>query len=311
MTTEKQIQEEKKGSIFANKYLWILGIVIALSIASNIIMYLWLTSPARIGVAKVNGEIIGKDEFIKAVISQNGQNVLDWLIESKLIFQEAKREGISISEKEIEDRLSQIKESFGSQEKFLSVLSLYGLTEESLKEQLIPRMLAEKIIMKDKTISDKDLAEYFAKNKSSFDEKEQVKIRHILLKTLEEAQQVEEELKKGADFGEIAKERSIDTTTKDQGGDMGWVGRGSLDSALEKVVFSLNKGDRSSIVKTSFGYEIVEVLDKKPARSVSFEEVKDKVRRAYIEDMVQQNYSSWLQGLKAVANIEYYVDLGK
>ncbi len=306
MTTENQVQEVERKSIFSNKYLWILVIVVALAIASNIIMYIWLTSPARVGVAKVNGEIIGKDEFIKAVAEQNGKSVLDWLIESKLIYQEAKKEGISISDKEIDDRMSQIRDSFGSQEKFQSILSLYGLTEESLKEQLILRMLAEK---KDKPISDKDLAEFFAKNKSSFDEKEQVKLRHILLKTLEEAQQVEEELKKGADFAKLAQERSIDTATKDQGGDMGWVERGTLDSALEKVVFSLEKGDRTSVIKTSFGYEIVEVLDKKSARSVSFEEVKDKVRRAYIEDIVQKSYSDWVQGLKTTANIEYYIDL--
>lgn len=309
METEIQGHEVEKKSIFRNRYLWILIVVIALAIASNIIMYLWLTSPARVGVARVNGEIIGKDEFIKAVAGQNGKSVLDWLIESKLIYQEARKEGISISDKEIEDRISQIIDSFGSKEKFLSVLSIYGLTEESLREQLIPRMLAEKIIMKDKSISDKDLAEFFAKNKSSFDEKEQVKLRHILVKTLEEAQQVEEELKKGADFAKLAQERSIDTATKDHGGEMGWVERGNLDSALEKVVFSLNKGDRTSIVKTAFGYEIAEVLDKKSARSVSFEEVKDKVRRAYIEDIVQKSYSDWIQGLKATANIEYYIDL--
>lgn len=309
MTTENQVQEVERKSIFSNKYLWILVIVVALAIASNIIMYIWLTSPARVGVAKVNGEIIGKDEFIKAVASQNGKSVLDWLIESKLIYQEAKKEGVSVSDKEIEERMSQIRDSFGSQEQFLSILSLYGLTEESLKEQLIPRMLAEKIIIKDKSISDKDLAEFFAKNKSSFDEKEQVKLRHILLKTLEEAQQVEEELKKGVDFAKLAQERSIDTATKDQGGDMGWVGRGTLDSALERIVFSLEKGDRTPIIKTSFGYEIAEVLDKKSARSVSFEEVKDKVRRAYIEDIVQKSYSDWVQGLKATANIEYYIDL--
>jgi len=311
MTTENQAQEAEKGHLFGNKYLWILGIVIALAIASNVIMYIWFTSPERIGVAEVNGEVITKDEFIKAIIAQNGQSALDWIIENKLIYQEAKKEGISVSDEEIESRMSEIRSSFGSQESFLSILSLYGLTEEAFKEQLIPRMLAEKIIMKDKDISDKDLIEFFAKNKSSFDEKEQVKLRHILLKTLEEAQQAEEELRNGKDFGTLAKEMSIDTATSSNGGEMGWVGKGVLDPALEKVVFSLNKGERTSVVKTSFGYEIAEVLDKKAARSVTFEEVKDRVKEAYIEDIVQQNYSDWVQGLKSVADIKYYISPGK
>jgi len=316
VTTENQTQEIKpqsveKGRVFSSKWFWVFGIIIGILIASNIITYLWFNSPARIGLVSINGEIIKKDDFIKAVMEQGGSNVLDWLIESKLIYQKAKEEGISISDKEIEDRISQIRDSFGSQEKFISFLSMYGLTEESLKEQLVPRLLAERIIVKGRDITDKELLDYFNKNKSVFDEKEQLKLRHILLKTLEEAQQVEDELKKGGDFSKLAQERSIDTASKSQGGDLGWIGRGVLDPALEKVVFALNAGERSPIVKTSFGYEIVEVLDKKAPRSVTFEEVKDKVRERYIEDIVQKEYSNWIQELKSSANIVYYVNIGK
>lgn len=311
MTVESQSQEIHKEHTFSSKWFWIFGIIIGLLIASNIIIYLWFNSPSRSAIVSVNGEIIRKDEFIEAVMDQGGKNVLDWLIESKLIAQKAKEEGISISDEEIESRISQLRDTFGSQEKFTSFLSLYGLTEESLKKQLVPRLLAEKIMMKGRTITDKELLDYFNKNKSSFDEKEQVKVRHILVKTLEEAQQIEEELKKGTDFGKLAQERSIDTATNTQGGDLGWVARGVLDPALEKVVFSLNVGERTSIIKTSFGYEIAEVLDKKSAKSVTFEEVKDKVRERYIEDIVQNEYSNWIQELKSSADIVYYVDIKK
>lgn len=314
MTMESQenlSQEIRKEHTFSSKWFWIFGIIIGLLIASNVIIYLWFNSPSRTALVSINGEAIKKDEFIEAVMDQGGRNVLDWLIESKLISQKAKEEGVSITDKEIEDRISQLRESFGSQEKFVSFLSLYGLTEESLKKQLIPRLLAEKIMMKNKSITDKELLDYFNKNKSSFDEKEQVKLRHILVKTLEEAQQIEAELKKGTEFSKLAKERSVDTATNAQGGELGWVARGVLDPALENVVFSLNAGERTSIIKTSFGYEIAEVLDKKSAKSVTFEEVKDKVRERYIEDIVQQEYSNWIQELKSNADIVYYVDITK
>lgn len=308
---ENQPQEIHKEHTFSSKWFWIFGTIIGLLIASNVITYLWFSSPSRTALVSVNGEVIKKDEFISAVMDQGGKNVLDWLIESKLISQKAKEEGISISDKDIEDRISQLRDSFGSQEKFISFLSLYGLTEESLKKQLIPRLLAEKIMMKNKTVTDKELLDYFNKNKSSFDEKEQVKLRHILVKTLEEAQEIENELKKGIEFSKLAQERSIDTATKTQGGELGWVTRGVLDPALEKIVFSLNTGERTSIIKTSFGYEIAEVLDKKSAKSVTFEEVKDKVKERYIEDILQQEYSSWIQELKSSADIVYYVDITK
>lgn len=308
---ENQAQETSKGHAFSSKWFWIFGIVIGLLIASNVIIYLWFNSPSRTAIVSVNGEVIRKDEFIEAVMDQGGKNVLDWLIESRLISQKAKEEGISITDKEIEDKISQIRDSFGSQEKFISFLSLYGLTEESLKKQLVPRLLAERIMMKNKTVTDKELLDYFNKNKSSFDEKEQVKLRHILVKTLEEAQDIENELKKGTDFSKLAQERSIDTATNTQGGELGWVARGVLDPALENVVFSLKAGERTSIIKTSFGYEIAEVLDRKSAKSVTFEEVKDKVKERYIEDILQQEYSNWIQELKSSADIVYYVDITK
>ncbi|MGB9682764.1 MAG: peptidylprolyl isomerase [bacterium] len=300
-------ETERTSGFWKNKYVLIIGIVIVLAIAVDVGMYFYLNSPARIGVASVNGQVITKDEFIKAIISQNGQSALDGLIENTLIRQEAKKEGVTVTDQEVQDRINSFKTTLGSEEKFASLLSMYGITEETLKEQLIPQMLAEKLITKDKTITDKELMDFFVKNKSSFDEKEMVMARHILVKTQEEAQDVLNRLKRGEDFAKLAKEKSIDTATKDQGGEMGWIGRGAVDSALENVLFSLKKGEMTPIVKTAFGYEIAQVQDKKAARSVPFNEVKDKVRESYIADMVQKNYSTWIQGLKASANIVYYI----
>lgn len=306
MTSENQVAQ-KETKLWKNKYVWIIGVIVVAAVAVNLVMYFWLTSPSRIGVASVNGEVIKKDEFIKAIISQNGQNVLDALIENTLIQQEAKKEGITITDEEVQDRVNNFKSAVGSQDKFDSLLSMYGLTEETLKEQLIPQMLAEKLITKDKVITDKELMDFFVKNKSSFDEKEMIMARHILVKTQEEAQEILNRLKKGEDFAKLAKERSIDTATKDQGGEMGWIGRGTVDSALENVLFSLKKGEMTPIVKTAFGYEIAQVQDKKEARSVTFNEVKNQVKERYIADIVQKNYSTWIQGLKASSNIVYYI----
>jgi len=306
MTSENQ-GAQKENKFWKNKYVWIIGIVVVAAVAVNLTMYFWLTSPARIGVASVNGEIIKKDDFIKATISQNGQSILDGLIENALIRQEAKKEGISVTDQEVQDRINSFKTAFGSQDKFNSFLSTYGLTEETLKEQLLPQMLAEKLITKDKIITDKELMDFFVKNKSSFDVKEMVMVRHILVKTQEEAQEILNELKKGGDFAKLAKERSIDTATKDQDGEIGWIGRGIVDPALENVIFSLKKGEMTPIVKTAFGYEIAEVQDKKQARSITFNEVKDQVKERYIADIVQKTYSTWIQGLRVSSNIVYYV----
>ncbi|MGC9064356.1 MAG: hypothetical protein ACP5JL_06740, partial [bacterium] len=78
-------ETERTSGFWKNKYVLIIGIVIVLAIAVDVGMYFYLNSPARIGVASVNGQVITKDEFIKAIISQNGQSALDGLIENTLI----------------------------------------------------------------------------------------------------------------------------------------------------------------------------------------------------------------------------------
>jgi parvulin-like peptidyl-prolyl isomerase len=90
----------------------------------------------------------------------------------------------------------------------------------------------------------------------------QVKASHILVKTESEAEKILEDLKKGASFEKIAKEKS-ECPSKKRGGSLGWFGRGKMVPEFEKAAFSLKKGELSDIVKTRFGYHIITVTDTK------------------------------------------------
>jgi parvulin-like peptidyl-prolyl isomerase len=95
---------------------------------------------------------------------------------------------------------------------------------------------------------------------------EQIHARHILVATLDQAVAAKKEIDAGADFATVAAKYSTDTGTKDKGGDLGWFGKGVMILEFETAAFALNPGQISDPVKTSFGYHIIQVLEKDPNR---------------------------------------------
>ncbi len=124
-----------------------------------------------------------------------------------------------------------------------------------------------------------EMEAYYEKNKDQYQEPEQVKVRHILLETEEDARVVLTELKGlkgGKDFAQLAEEKSI-CPSKTKGGDLGWFDRGRMVPAFETAAFNLNKDEISEIVKTKFGYHIIKLEDRKAAKQKSFDSVKDQI----------------------------------
>ena len=125
-------------------------------------------------------------------------------------------------------------------------------------------------------IKKEEMEAYYEKNKNQYQEPEQVKVRHILLETEEDARVVLTELKGGKDFAQLAEEKSI-CPSKTKGGDLGWFDRGRMVPAFETAAFNLNKDEISEIVKTKFGYHIIKLEDRKAAKQKSFDSVKDQI----------------------------------
>lgn len=137
-------------------------------------------------------------------------------------------------------------------------------------------------------ISDAQLQAQYNKNLQQYQVPNRVHVEHILFLTVgkpdaeveeirKKAEDVLKQVKKGANFEDLAKKYSEDPGTKDKGGDLGWIVQGQTVPEFEKVAFSLPKGSISDLVKTQYGFHIIKIIDKETAHTKPFEEVKDSI----------------------------------
>lgn len=204
--------------------------------------------------------------------------VLDQMISEKLLIQEAKYMGLE----EDNDVLEQIKK----------------ITEQILVQVLIEREILDKI-----KVNDEEVLEYYEQNKDGFTEKEQVHLYNILLETEKEAQDVLEQLEAGGDFGEIAIEKSAGPSAT-QGGDLGYLTRGTIIPEIEEVVFALELEELSEVIKTDFGFHILKITEKKPETVKALEEVKEDIIQTLLPDKQKEAFENFLEELKSKSEIE-------
>jgi peptidyl-prolyl cis-trans isomerase C len=138
------------------------------------------------------------------------------------------------------------------------------------------------------TISDEQARRYYDSHKEEFSNPETIKARHIVVKSEAEAKAIKADLAAGARFDSLARQRSIDEATRANGGDLGWIPRGSKPAEFETVAFGLAAGQVSDPLKVASGYEILHVEAKLPAKLTPFEEVKTRVARKLKEQAIAQ-----------------------
>ncbi len=246
-------------------------------------------------LAIVNGEVITIDEYnekLKRLSTfekaryrgeEGHKEFLNALVHKKLMVQNARKMGLD-KDAEVQKKIEALMQE---------------VTERVLIEKLIELEIWGKVV-----VTDKEAKAYYDKHKDEFQEKEEVRISHILVATEEEAQKIRQELEKGADFAELAREKSIDQNAAKQGGDLGYFERGRLLPEFEKVTFGLKVGEVSDVVKTKFGYHIVKLEDKKEAAIKEFYEVSDEIKKKLISGKQQEEYQNWLRQMEEKSKIE-------
>jgi len=260
-------------------------------------------------VASVNGEDISKEELYQAMLEGNGRDILDQLILERLVLQEGNKLGIVVSEADIDAELGRVvEESFrGDMEQFRLALLEYGITEEHVRERIKIERILETIAEGRLEITEETEKEYFAANQDTFGTPEQVEARHMLLTTREEAEAMLLRLDGGADFAELAKEYSQDPASAAQGGALGFFAQGKMVPEFDEAAFKLAPGQRSGIVETSFGFHIIEVLNRQEAKEVTFAEVRDTVRERMTEELLPGKISEIIDTIRREADVVYHI----
>ncbi|MFC5649062.1 peptidylprolyl isomerase [Paenibacillus solisilvae] len=256
-------------------------------------------------VATVNGVAISKDKLFDSMAELGGAQTLDNLIQDELITQEADKAGIKVTDADVDKEIESVKGRFPSEAEFEAALQQAGMTLEDLKKQTPMQLRIRKILepqVVDK-VTEADMKTYFDENKASFNTPLQVRASHILVATEKEANDILKELKAGGDFAAIAKAKSTDTGSKESGGDLGFFGAGAMDPAFEKAAFALKKDELSAPVKSTYGYHIIKVTDRKEAKTATYDEEKSKIKDLLISQKVSELSQTWLADLKTKSKI--------
>ena len=291
-------------------------------------------------IAKVGREIILKSDLEKRMQQLNASgtvmnditqfDILNDMIEAKLIIQKAKEEEYEVDDQMIkemaEDQIKQVASQFPSELEFKKELRGAGLsvpdlkdyyiemmTEEQLKLQIIRHNIKSKI-----HITEGEVEEYYKENLVDIPPRpEMYKIGMIVRfikagkdtkgKVLVEINKIRDKVNEGADFAELAKEYS-DGPSAANGGNLGFFGKGMMVKQFEAAAFALMPGEISEVIETQFGYHIIKVLEKK-GNEVNASHIL-KIVEATEED-VQANIQLMEDVLQRLINGEEFSELAK
>ena len=231
-------------------------------------------------VAKVNGVVITKAQFLDLLEDQFGAYALQELIQRELINQKAEALQVSVSDEMFAEVWEVILQQLGGPQGLSMFLLQNNATEEDFIEQLRWNLLISELASSEVEVTEEGLAQWFEQNRDRYDSPELVEVSHILVDTEEEAQEILALLKDGGDFAALATERSLDPGSAVAGGYLGNIGKGLTVPEFEATAFSLPIGEYG-LANSTFGWHIIVVSSKTEAKEAVFSEVSEAVERDY------------------------------
>jgi foldase protein PrsA len=253
--------------------------------------------------------------------------IIQFLVERSEYAQKAKDLGIKVSDKEVTDRLNQVKQQYfvnppgqkpatkaEIEKRYRQQLKAQGLTDKDVRDGIRSQLIREKIyekVTKDVKVSDDDAKKYYDDHKTQYRQPalpQSRDVRHILVKNHAQALVVYRKLKAGGDFSKLALKYSVDPS-KTSGGRLTVCKQQAATSTciktvapFEKVAFSLKTNEISKPVKTRFGWHVIQAIGPvKPAKKASaipFDQVKSAIKQQLLQQKKQDEMTKWWNDTK-------------
>lgn len=224
------------------------------------------------------------------------EDVVQKFINEALIEEWAAQNGINITDTDLEAEVRKIRGQYPDDISFRGAFAKEGLSLDTWKERLRKSLLAQAVYAKVtndvKAPADGELQDYYKVNRAKFQKEPRIRLRQIVVEKEDDSKRILEELKKGQSFERLAREFSIGPEAK-AGGDAGWIEKGTLE-AFDSA-FSLGVGKRSEIVKSPYGFHIFEVIDKRPASQLNFDQARATILQTLRAEREREQYLSWLK----------------
>jgi parvulin-like peptidyl-prolyl isomerase len=247
-----------------------------------------------------------KREFPKAGTAERKQltdQAVEFLVQRQQFEQEAANLGIEVTDKDVDNRLKQIKQQYfgGDEKKYEKQLKDQGLTDAQVRNDVRAQVVSEKLfnqVTKDVKVTDADVNKYYRDNMEQYSTPEQREVRHILVKTRAQANRIYDQLKDGGNFAALAKQHSQDPSSKDNGGKI-TISKGQTVAPFDQTAFLLKRNVISRPVKTEYGYHLIQPVSEVKAATTRplNKALRNQIRPQLLQQRREEAMNTWVQGL--------------
>lgn len=256
-------------------------------------------------VVKVNGVAIRQSEVMERLWKRYGPATLEEMVDETLLRQAAAARKIKADPLEVGRKLARIKEQFSGGGAFEQQLAEAGTSQEKLKAEISEQLAFNELIigLHKLSVKDEEVKKAFDAHKDKMGSPAAVHLKHILVKTEAEANDIVSQIKSGADFGKLAAEKSLAPTGKLKGGDYGFVSKGMLPPDIEALAFSMKAGELR-VMPSAKGFHVFQALETRASKPAKFSEVREDLKEMLLGEKIKAVLPAYLQELRRKANIQ-------
>lgn len=295
---------------------------IAAVVDQEVILFSEIQGAIASEIQNIRATATSQAEFEKAINDLLLQT-LEEGIAAKILYREALRASVIVDDKEVEERIDSVRNSYETNEEFMEFLNNMGETLSDNRDRVRKQIMAQRMsgtkfreLERSIVISEADVEQFYKENPEGFTRPERVYVRQIMIRsrgnTPERAEEkallekVRADIIAGADFGEMAKKHS-ELSGAENGGVIGWQVRGEQREVLEEAAFALQPGEMSKVVESQFGVHLILVEQHEAAVQVDFTDARSNIEPHIRQLRAGQEYEKWMNDLRKHSNVRIFL----